>query len=106
MINSQKIIETWFEREWGGALLFPDGWFGRPFDNQHMLNEIKEKNGALELLLDDGLLLRFHGLKNVKDSGKELRFSNFEKCEFNWDREENPMIYQDGEIKVVASSVS
>ena len=79
------IIKDWFKKNIGGALLFPDGWFGRPYDNIHTLSDIEENDNYLQIKLGDGdTMLTFHGRCVAKADGKELSFSGFSLLVFSW----------------------
>lgn len=80
-----NIIQEWFKKEWGGSLVLPDGWFGRPYDNQHSLTSVEESGDELRLILDEKLLLHFTGLKSVQARGHELIFGPFEELRFEWE---------------------
>jgi hypothetical protein len=58
-------IRKWFEKELGGGLILPDGWFGRPYDSQYSLTSIEENGDDLTMILSEHLLLRFSGLKAI-----------------------------------------
>jgi hypothetical protein len=73
------IIQKWFKDEWGGSLVLPDGWYGRPYDNQHSLTSIDELGEALTLVLDQKLTLRFENLNSVEVRNRELVFGPFDK---------------------------
>ena len=79
-----ETIENWFETEWGGSMVLPDGWFGRPYDNQHLLTSVYENGEELRLTLDEILCLRFEGLKSVRVDGHELIMGPFEHLRFEW----------------------
>jgi len=82
---NKKIIQKWFKRNIGGALLFPDGWFGRPYDNLHTLADIEENDSYFRVKLGDGdTMLTFHGGCVVTVDRKELTFSSFSLLVFSW----------------------
>src|ERR1051325_7614119 len=76
-------IQCWFKDEYGGSLLLPDGWYGRPYDNQHALTSVEESGETLTIVLDGKLRLRLDGLKGVKGQKRELTFGPFEKLCFD-----------------------
>ncbi len=101
------VIQDWFRDEGGGTLVLPDGWYGRPYDNQHMLTSIDESGGALTIVLDRKLTLRFEGLRSVEARGRELVFGPFDILRFNWegfgaDTRRGTKEFQSGEAKVVS----
>lgn len=102
-----EIIHRWFREEIGGSLLLPDGWYGRPYDNQHMLTSLIETEASLTVVLDQKITLCFEGLKSVETRGRELVFGPFDKLRFKWessgvsgDRGERE--YESGEVKIVS----
>ena len=101
-----ETVQSWFKDEWGGSLLLPDGWYGRPYDNQHALTSIEESGDTLTIVLDRKLTLRFDGLKSVKAQKRELIFGPFEKLRFDWesfgtDGNRGTKEYQTGEAKIL-----
>lgn len=99
-------IQRWFNNECGGSLLLPDGWYGRPYDNQHALTSIDESGSMLTMILDRKLTLRFEGLEAVKAQERELVLGPFEKLRFDWesfgtDGRRGAKEYQSGEVKIL-----
>jgi hypothetical protein len=99
-------IQKWFTDEWGGSLVLPDGWYGRPYDNQHVLTSIDELGNSLTLILDQNLTLHFENLKSVEVRNRELVFGSFDKFRFGRETcgsgEEHGVVeYQTGEVKIV-----
>lgn len=99
-------IQQWFDTEWGGSMVLPDGWFGRPYDNQHSLTSVTESGDELTLVLDEILHLRFVGLKSVRIEGHELIFGPFKELRFEWTPYGGGKLttkdYRDGEVKIVS----
>jgi hypothetical protein len=77
-----KTIQEWFADTWGGSLELPDGWYGRPYDNQHALTSVHQIGDTLTVELDKKLVLRFEGLKAVTRSDHEIVFGPFEVLYF------------------------
>lgn len=103
------IIKKWFEEFLGGSLVLPDGWHGRPYDNQHMLTSIIESDSKLEIVLDDVIKLQFENLKKVEVKEGELVFSCYEKMRFSWEPYADGSCggftrYNTGEVKIVPGS--
>jgi len=101
-----EIVQKWFKDEWGGSLVLPDGWYGRPYDNQHALTSIDELGEALTLILDQKLTLRFENLKSVEVRDRELIFGPFDQLCFQWEAygsggQHGAKEYQAGEVKIV-----
>lgn len=106
-----NVVQQWFDEEQGGSLVLPDGWYGRPFDNQHALTSLVESELALTLVLDRKLTLRFVGLKSVEAKKGQLSFGPFEKLYFDWesfgtDGKRGAKEYQKGEVKIVSAPSS
>jgi len=80
-----NIIQQWFKDEWGGSLMLPDGWYGRPYDSQHALTSIDELDDVLTLVLSKKLTLRFNGLKLVTNRDHNLVFGPFDTLRFEWE---------------------
>lgn len=99
-------IRSWFSRTWGGGLVLPDGWFGRPHDNIHHLTDVCEDENGLRIELDSRLSLTFLGNVSVQDNGDELVFSGYSRLEFDWKEYGSNLphfdSYDDGEVKFVA----
>lgn len=100
-----KIIKRWFESVRSCGVVTPNGWFGRPYDNQHRLTDCRIERKVLIIELDNRLLLQFHGEVYVKNLDDELIFSDFTMCIFEWKeyvsnlsrREE----YDSGSVKLI-----
>ena len=100
-------ITAWFTETWGGGLVLPDGWFGRPYDNIHRLESVTEKEDGLVVVLDDGqLTLKFEGSPKIEATKSELVFSGFQRLTFDWKEygsmEPHSDEYGQGEVKIVA----
>lgn len=105
-MNFTNTIQDWFKAEWGGSLFLPDGWYGRPYDNQHALTSVEESGETLTIVLDRKLTLRFKSLKSVKAQKGELAFGPFENLRFDWesfgaDGKRGTKEYQGGEVKIL-----
>ena len=101
-----NIIQKWFKDEWGGSLVLPDGWYGRPYDSQHAVTSIDEWGESLVVILDRKLTLRFEGLKSVEVRKRELVFGPFDELRFEWEAygtgdERGVMEYRTGEVRIV-----
>jgi hypothetical protein len=71
-------IEAWFNRTGGGSMILPDGWFGRPYDNIHVLKGIHESEHGLKMDLSDQISLTFVGFFIVaEDLGDRLTIGPF-----------------------------
>ncbi len=107
-MKGKVIIENWYQREWTGSLVLPDGWYGRPFDGQHRLTSVNEAPEHLTIVLDNALTLSFSGPTHIESLSNELRFTNFNELIF----EANPFSgiavatnakrYSAGEVKIIS----
>ncbi len=98
-------VQKWFSVEFGGSLHLPDGWFGRPYDNQHILTSISENRNEFSITLDYKLVLTFEGLQSVKAVNRELVFGPFRILRFEWvdikEGHRHIKDYRGGEAKIV-----
>ncbi len=98
-----KIIQDWFTKAGGPSLVLPDGWFGRPFDNQHTLTYLQQRPHKLLLELDDQLLLIFTDLRSAQVVGRDLVLAGFAQCVFDWQEYSSlaphATIYRAGEVR-------
>lgn len=99
-------IQNWFKGNCGGSLLLPDGWYGRPYDNQHRLTFIQESGNTLTMVLDDKLTFYFEGISLINAQKNELIIGPFEKLRFDWqsygdDGAHGTREYHSGEVKVI-----
>lgn len=100
------IINQWFEDELGGSLVLPDGWYGRPYDNQHVATSVIESSDSLTLVLDQKITLHFEGLKLVEVRNRELVIGPFDRLHFEWiaygnSGEHGTRDYGNGQVKIV-----
>lgn len=84
----------------------PDGWYGRPYDNQHALTSVIETDTSLTLILDSSIELHFEGLNSVRVQNRELVLGPFDRFVFTITRQptvehQSPTNYTSGEVKVV-----
>lgn len=105
-MNFTDVIQQWFKEEWGGSLVLPDGWYGRPYDSQHSLTAVEHTDRALIVVLDDVLKLRFTGLKLIEDRPEGLAFGPFSCLVFEWEsfgksKQRGIRRYHSGEVKIM-----
>jgi hypothetical protein len=98
-------VQQWFKAQMGGSLYLPDGWYGRPYDNQHILTSIDEAGNDFTLTLDHDLVLQFKGLQAVNPTARELIFGPFSKLRFEWGEDGRRLTkeYDGGEVKIVSA---
>lgn len=97
-------VQQWFNAHMGGSLYLPDGWYGRPYDNQHLLTSIAEAGNELSMTLDRNLMLKFEGIQAVNSTVRELIFGPFSKLRFEWSENGKRLTkeYYGGEVKIVS----
>ena len=81
-MNAKELIEQWVKEKSSFSFFLPDGPYGRPFDNQYVINMIIEWNDGFEIVFSDAIILRFIGEPNVMSEGCNLTISNFTRCNF------------------------
>ena len=87
--------------------MLPDGWHGRPYDNQHALTALQASGDILVMTLDGKLTLQFQGVKAVEQNSAELVIGPFESLRFDWTTcDDNPRNgskeYKAGIVKIVS----
>jgi hypothetical protein len=104
---TKNIVNKWFNTRFGGSLLLRDGWYGRQYDNQHMLTSIDETGEDISITLDNRLTLHFKGLQGVNPTDRELIPGPFKKLLFEWegvgDGRRLTKEYDSGEVKIVSA---
>jgi hypothetical protein len=107
-MTSTQAIETiseWFRAAGGGGLVLPDGWFGRPHDNQHALTYLEARPHKVLLELDDQLLLTFTDLATARLEAAELILEGFVQCVFDWQEHgtlvPHARVYHTGTVRFV-----
>ena len=87
-------------------MILPDGWFGRPYDNQHALTSVTGYDDELTLVLDGILHLHFEGLESIQIEEHELILGPFKSLRFQWTPYGGGQLttrdYRDGEVKIVS----
>lgn len=78
-----KRIEEWTETNQSFGIELPDGWFGRPYDNQHKITWAEERPNKIIIELDQQLFLIFTKPVTISKSGKNLIFSDFKQLTFD-----------------------
>ena len=84
-------IKMWLDKYQSAyfAIQLQNGWLGRPYDNQHRLEDYEIVSDKITINFDGGRQLIIHDFCNIKfetdDDNNELaRFDNFSKIEFLW----------------------
>jgi hypothetical protein len=83
--------KSWFEAAAKSCfgLILPNGWLGRPYDNQHLIEEFRISNSEISFRFDKLRKIKIHKpgtvLVSKDDSDRtNLLVSEFEKVEFTW----------------------
>lgn len=105
MPEHKTVIERWFQLAKAGGLVLPDGWFGRPYDDLHILTYVETRPHKLLIELDDLLLLVITDMTTVRVDDSILVMADFLQCVFDWQEydllEPHVTVYHSGEIKMV-----
>jgi hypothetical protein len=80
----KSLIERWFGAATCAGLVFPDGWFGRPYDSFYTLRNVTINDGSLNICLDEGLSITFADPGRVWVNKSELIFDGFKNLRFTW----------------------
>ena len=76
-------IRSWFDdAQVATGPVFPDGWFGRPYDSQYMLQSVDVTPEHLRVVFRCGRFLHFEGPLSVTNLGRGLMFVGFSRCVF------------------------
>ncbi|CNI75242.1 Uncharacterised protein [Yersinia massiliensis] len=82
-MKSNEIVEQWVSKRSSFYFFLPDGPYGRPFDNQYIVEKIEETSDGFKIFLSDNLTLSFIGYPEVKAEGCNLLISKFSCCIFD-----------------------
>ena len=104
-------IQTWLDKCKNAcfAIQLPTGWLGRPYDNQHRLEDYEIVSDKITIKFDGGRQLIIYDFSNIKfetDDGNNhlAKFDNYSKIEFLWfpyDKSLNDIetqFFNDGEL--------
>ena len=107
MVGEEAVetISRWFQVTRVCHLVLPDGWFGRPYDNQHRLTHLQARPHKLLMELDEQLLLIFTEIATVRLEASELILTDFQQFVFDWqgygDLLPHVAVYRQGTVKLV-----
>jgi hypothetical protein len=103
--EAEAAVRGWLEATGAVGLVLPDGWFGRPYDNQHRVTRIEARGPRVVLALDDRLVLTFTGGLACAPDGSELSVAASQVV-FDWIEHgsDTPRadVYVDGTVRLVA----
>ena len=74
-------VKEWLKNRCSIYFFLPNGSYGRPFDNQYYVDEIKELEDGFIIQFTDGLALRFKGEVTVFEVEDKLILEDFITCE-------------------------
>lgn len=100
------LVQRWFAKA-GQTLgpILPDGWFGRPYDNLFLLQDVQLDGDVLTVLLSEDTALVFDRLRHVNLDGSELVFEGFCRCSIRWKEyggvEYREQVYDAGQVRLV-----
>lgn len=81
-MNTNEIVEQWVKKRSSFYFFLPDGPYGRPFDNQYLIEKIERTSDGFKIIFSDNLMLHFIGDTVAKDEGCNLLIKNFNECIF------------------------
>jgi len=101
-------FELWNKENKIFGLQLPDGWFGRPCDNQHRVTCTLERDNKLILELDNQLYLIFTKPLQFEKSSNYLVISGFKQLVFDYqgygDLNAHSKVFRTGAVTLVAYS--
>jgi hypothetical protein len=103
--EAEGTIREWFRVNSCGGLVLPDGWYGRPFDNQHRLTSIKSAGEMLEVYLDGfSVVLSFDGLSDIHHEENDLVLTAFRRLLVKTDSHQTKT-YAGGQVRLKSYGV-
>ncbi|WP_287797554.1 hypothetical protein [Idiomarina sp.] len=101
-------FELWNKKNNVFGLQLPDGWFGRPGDNQHRTTYTLERDNKLILELDNQLYLIFTKPLKFETSNNDLVISGFKQLVFDYqgygDLNVHSKVFKTGAVTLVSYS--
>jgi hypothetical protein len=98
-MSTKNHIDNWVKTRKSFYFFLPDGPYGRPFDNQYFVKEIRQHGSELMLIFSDNIKLRFWGDVILKEDGCNLLLSGFKKCDLEVNGK-NEKSYDYGEVSL------
>lgn len=96
-MNSNELVKQWVSKRSSFYFFLPDGPYGRPFDNQYLIERIEDTSDGFKIFLSDNLMLHFIGKTTIEDEGCNLLIKNFDQCIFRYN-DEKTKGYDQGEV--------
>ncbi|HET6428852.1 MAG TPA: hypothetical protein VFJ30_10605 [Phycisphaerae bacterium] len=101
-----ELVQRWFANaEQGLGPILPDGWFGRPYDNLYMLEDVQVAGDVLTVYLSEDTALVFERLGQVYLDNSELVFEGFRSFSIRWKEyggvQHREQTYDSGQVRLV-----
>lgn len=77
-----EVIRKWVSERSSFYFFLPDGPYGRPFDNQYIVESVDLTDKDMIIKFNDGLVLHFIGEPEVVDEGCNLLINEYKICQF------------------------
>ncbi|MDF1698654.1 MAG: hypothetical protein P1U56_22570 [Saprospiraceae bacterium] len=105
-----KVLEDWNKEFPRFGIELPNGWFGRPYDNIHLLTYIIERDNKIILEVDKQLYLIFTKPIAIEINESTLIISDWEQFTFDrqvyGDMTANCDVYKSGIVKLIGYPTS
>jgi hypothetical protein len=104
VVSPSQTIGRWFEAHRVASVILPDGWYGRPYDNQHSLTRLTTDGAVVRLVLDGSISLELRTIEKVDVEGHRLSVGPCAEMTFQ-SPDGQVRKYEDGIITFVAPTV-
>jgi hypothetical protein len=81
-MNTKSYVEHWIGNRQSFYFFLPDGPYGRPFDNQYSITDIRQDGLEFKINFSDRITLHFLGDLELREEGLNLLISGFRRLEF------------------------
>jgi hypothetical protein len=78
------LVAGWFAQAGEGGLVFPDGWFGRPYDTFWLLDKVEAIDNGLVINLKGDGILAFDKPTHASIHNSQLVVGGFAGLVFRW----------------------
>jgi hypothetical protein len=103
--STVKPMKKWFAKNKVFGLILPEGWFGRPYDNNHRLTLLEERKNKLIVEVDEQLYFLLTKPLECSIVDGNLVISNFQQLTFDrqsyGDMQPYCKVYASGELTFV-----
>lgn len=83
-MNFEKTVREWFNKYTGGCLLLPDGYWGRPGDNVHMLIGIVSYKNSIIMELTGNIILNLDWISSIDSNDNRMLIGPFDIMIFDF----------------------